>query len=428
LIAMHGRTLGRRRLRARLAQGLAIMLAAAAPGAWCAEPATGGASMSDAEIAALHASLLTVDAHLDIPFDFATEKNDPAVDGKLQVDLPKMERGGVDAAVFAIWVQQEARTPENYARADELGRQKLAAIRRMTEWYPSRIGLALTADDVERIVKSGRRAAVIGMLNGFPLGRDAGKLDFYYAHGLRQFGFTHAGNNDLADSSRPAPRNGDRPGENGGLSPVGRKLLGRLNDLGIIVDVSQLTPDGVQQACTLTRAPIVASHSGVRAIVDNPRNLTDPEMQCIARTGGVVHIVAFGNYVRSPPPEFKATVAALRQKYGAADEAAMATLPPERQAAYTREYLGLLAGLPKANVADYVNSIDYAVKLVGVDHVGLSSDFEHGGGVDGWRNEGEAPNVTRELLRRGYSRDDIAKLWGLNWLRVFREVEAKRRH
>jgi membrane dipeptidase len=180
------------------------------------------------------------------------------------------------------------------------------------------------------------------------------------------------------------------------------------------------------QACELTRAPIVASHSGVRALVDSPRNLTDEEMKCIAATGGVVHVVAFGNYLRPLPPGFGAQAAALRAKYGAADEAAVAKLPPDQAQAYQREFLALLGTVPKATLANWIDSVDYAEKLVGIDHVGLSSDFEHGGGVEGFRSEADAPNVTRELLRRGYSREDIAKLWGLNWLRVFRAVESKR--
>jgi membrane dipeptidase len=177
----------------------------------------------------------------------------------------------------------------------------------------------------------------------------------------------------------------------------------------------------------LSRAPVVASHSAVRAQVDNARNLTDAELQSIAAKGGVVNVVAFSSYLLAPPATFERDVEALRAKYGVADDAAVARLPAERAAAYEGEYFGLVRALPKANVGHLVDAIDHAVKRVGVDHVGIATDFEHAGGVDGYRNESEAPNVTRELLRRGYGAADVAKLWGGNWLRVFREVEGLRR-
>ncbi len=384
------------------------------------------AEPSDAQVAAAHAAAIVIDAHVDLPTGFATEKNDPGVDGKSQIDLPKMEKGGVDAAVLAVFAWQQARTPEQDAIAIATGREKLAAIRRVTEWYPSRIGLATRAEDVEKFAASGRRAAVVSVLNATVLGSKAELLDEYYAAGLRQLGFVHASHNAYADSSRPLPKNGDAPTLWGGLSPLGRSLVSRLNDLGVILDVSQLSTAAFEQVLSLTRAPVVASHSAVRARVDNARNLSDAELKRIAANGGVVHIVAFSAYLLAPPPSFEQEVAALRTKYAVADDAAVAKLPADEAAAYQGEYFGLMRALPKANVGHLVDAIDYAVKLIGVDHVGLATDFEHGGGVDGYRNESEAPNVTRELLRRGYSDADVAKVWGGNWLRVFREVERLR--
>jgi membrane dipeptidase len=388
--------------------------------AWAAEP-------TDAEVAAVHAAAIVIDGHVDLPPGFATEKNDPGVDGKSQIDLPKMEKGGVDGVVLAVFAWQQARTPEQDAIAVATGREKLAAIRRVTEWYPSRIGLATRAEDLEKLAASGRRAAVISVLNATVLGGEGELLDEYYAAGLRQVGFTHASHNAYADSSRPLAKNGDGPTLWGGLSPLGRALVPRLNDRGVIIDVSQLSAAALVQVLALSRAPVVASHSAVRAQVDNARNLTDAELQSIAAKGGVVNVVAFSSYLLAPPATFERDVEALRAKYGVADDAAVARLPAERAAAYEGEYFGLVRALPKANVGHLVDAIDHAVKRVGVDHVGIATDFEHAGGVDGYRNESEAPNVTRELLRRGYGAADVAKLWGGNWLRVFREVEGLRR-
>ncbi len=386
-----------------------------------------GAEPTDAQVAAVHAAAIVLDAHVDLPAGFATEKNDPGVDGKSQIDLPKLERGGVDAAVLAVFAWQQARTPEQDAIAMATGREKLAAIRRLTEWYPSRVGLATTAAEVEKLTAAGRRAAVIGVLNATVLGARAELLDEYHAAGLRQLGFTHASHNAYADSSRPLAKNGDSPTLWGGLSPLGRSLVPRLNDLGIILDVSQLSSAALEQVLSLSRAPVVASHSAVRARIDTERNLSDAELKSIAARGGVVHIVAFSSYLLAPPASFERDVAALRTRYGVADDAAVARLPAERVAAYQGEYFGLVRALPKANVGHLVDAIDHAVKLIGIDHVGVGTDFEHGGGVDGFRNEAEAPNLTRELLRRGYGEADIAKIWGGNWLRVFREVEKQQR-
>lgn len=404
----------------------ALAIAGAALAALAAGPIR-AAEPVEAEVAAVHARTLTLDEHLDLPAGFATEKADPGADGKGQIDLPKMERGGLDAAVFTVFAWQQARTPEEDAKAIATGEEKLAAIRRMAEWYPGRIAIARSADELESIVASGRKAAVIGLLNATQLGREAQRLDEYYAAGVRQLGFVHASHNYYADSSRPLAKNGDGATLWGGLSPLGRRLVPRLNDLGIIIDVSQLSTAALEQVVALTRAPVVASHSAVRAIDDNPRNLTDSEIRSIAAGGGVIGVVAFSAYLRPPPPSHAADVARLRQKYGAADEADLARLPAERLAAYNAEYFALVRALPKADVGHLVDAIDYVVKLAGVAHVGISTDFEHAGGIDGYRNAGEAMNVTRELLRRGYSEADIARIWSGNWLRVFRAVERQRR-
>jgi membrane dipeptidase len=380
-------------------------------------------AMATPDAAAIHAQALVLDSHADVPSDLGVGAHDAARDTDGQVDLPKLERGQVDAVVLAVFTPQGPRTPECYAKARVATDDKLAAIRAIPEKYPDRAVLALTAADVDAAAKAGKRAIIVGFLNAYPFGKDLAPIDAYYKAGVRSFGFVHAGNNDYADSSRPS---GEPKIEWGGLSPVGKAAVAKLNTLGVIIDVSQLTPDGVLQTLALSKAPVVASHSGVKGVIDAPRNLSDAELDAIAAHGGVVQIVAFSPYLIKPGPDYPAKVAILRAQYGLpadfkkpADGAD--ALTAEQRGKYSHE---LSALLPKASVRELVDSIDYAVKRIGIDHVGIASDFNHGGGVIGWSNEGEAPNVTAELVRRGYTEAQIDKLWGGNWLRVFRQVET----
>jgi membrane dipeptidase len=397
-----------------LAAAAAIALSMAGP-AHAAEPAS------------VHVRALVLDSHADVPLDLGVGPHDFGQDGDGQIDLPKLERGQVDAVVLAVFVPQGPRTAEGVAKARQDADAKLAAIRAIPQRYPDRTVLALSADDVSAAAKAGKHAIIIGFLNAYPFGESLEPIDAYYRAGVRSFGFVHAGNNAYADSSRPSAA-GPKV-EWGGLSPLGKAAVSKLNDLGVIIDVSQLTPDGVRQVLALTRAPVIASHSGVQGVVDAPRNLSDAELDAIKANGGVVQIVAFGPYLVKPGPDFAAKVAPIRAQFGlpaayAKTSDGTETLSPEKRTDYSH---ALNALLPKATVKDLVNSVDYAVKRIGIDHVGLSSDFNHGGGVTGWANEGEAAGVTAELLARGYGEADIDKLWGGNYLRVFKAVEAKAR-
>jgi membrane dipeptidase len=336
----------------------------------------------------IHDRIITFDSHLDLPFDYpGAGKN-----GKTQFDLPKALRGGLKGASFAVFVPQGPRTPEGYQKAAADADKKYQLIKNIAEQFPDRAAIALSPDDVRHISASGKFAVVISILNAYPLGSDLNQLDEWYKRGVRVLGYTHAGNNDWADSSRPSKALGDKPDEHGGLSELGKQGVARLNKLGMLIDVSQLTTPALKQVLSLTKAPVVATHSGLKSIVDSPRNLSDEELELIRQNGGVVQIVAFGNYLRKAPE-------------GAAEHA-----PVE-----------------PATVAQLVDSISYAVKKIGIDHVGISSDFNHGGGVTGWQNESEAQNVTVELLRRGYSERQIAKLWGGNFLRVWGQAQRSAR-
>jgi membrane dipeptidase len=369
-----------------------------------------------AEAKRIHENVLVLDSHVDIPVDYGLGKLDPGIDGATQVDLPKLERGGVDAAVFAVFARPGWRSSEGVAKARDEANRKLRAIREIPQRYPSRAALALSAADVERIHREGKVAVIVGFLNALPLGKDLSLIDLYYNSGVRTFGFVHAGNNDFADSSRPI--GDDKPGEHGGLSPLGREALDRLNKLGVIVDVSQLTPQGLTQTIELSKAPVVATHSAIKALVDSPRNLSDAELDAIKSNHGVVQIVAFSYYLKAPPADLHTKYKELQAWF----KKDTRDLTLEENDELHREIYALV---PKtATVADLVSAIDYAVKRIGIDHVGISSDFNHGGGVIGWKDESEAVNVTTELVRRGYTEEQIAKLWGRNFLRVFREVEA----
>jgi membrane dipeptidase len=243
---------------------------------------------------------------------------------------------------------------------------------------------------------------------------------------VRLFGFTHAGNNDFADSSRPS---GEPAEEHHGLSPLGLLAVDRLNRLGIIIDISQLTPAGVRQVLAHSKAPVIASHSNVRALVDNARNLSDAELDAIKAHDGLVDVTAFNAYLKPLPPDFAERLKAVRDQFGltaatktgtSAIEEGVTALVADKSPAYLTQARALI---PRASVTEYVDHIDYLVKRIGIDHVGIGTDFNHGAGIDGFDDESQAPNVTRELVRRGYTEEQIAKIWGGNFLRVFRAVE-----
>jgi membrane dipeptidase len=323
-------------------------------------------------------------------------------------------------------VLQNTLTAENYAKARSETDAKLAAIEKMLATYPERIVLARRARDVPRIVRQGKHFAVISMVNAFGLGEDTSRLPELYDRGLRMIAFTHAGHNQFADSNRPQERYGNTPDQNGGLTPLGRQAVAEMNRLGIIVDVSQISSRALMQAVEISTAPVVASHVGVKAIVDTGRNLTDEEMKAIAAKGGVVHIVAFPSYLKGPSQEQQDDLARIEQSFGLKTfTEAGAKLSKDQMPEFQKQMAGYRERWAKAGatVADMAASIDYAVKLIGVDHVGIATDMEHGGGVTGYKTAAEAPGLTKELVKLGYSERDIGKLWSGNFLRVWRDVE-----
>ena len=368
---------------------------------------------------------LTLDTHIDIPLDYATAATDPLT-ADLKVNLTKMAAGGLDVGFFIVYVDQAARTADGYEKARAEAETKLAAIHRMTEQlYPSRIELAYSAADVRRIAASGKLVAAIGVENGYSLGPNLERIDRFYELGARYMGLVHDGDNDLARSARPNAALGDAPETSTGVTALGADAIARMNRLGVMVDVSHGSKQTALDAMRLSAAPIIASHSGIASINAHPRNMDDETLLALKANGGVVQVVAFDGYLKQQPAERTDALRALRQKVGLTGDTRLSMLSAEQRATYDAALHEIDARWPPATVENLVDHIDYAVKLIGVDHVGIASDFDGGGGITGWNDAAETANVTAALAARGYSREDIGKIWSGNLLRVWQEVERK---
>jgi membrane dipeptidase len=386
-----------------------------------------------AQARAIHEAVITMDTHVDIGGNYATPEVDPCAGTNSKVDIPKMEAGGLDLVFLAAYVGQGPRTPEGHEAAKQSALNKITAIHRLAEeMCPERVEIAYGADDVGRIHASGKRMIAIGIENGYPVGNDLSLVQQYYDLGVRYITLTHNGNNDIADSTNPRQEEGE---EYGGLSDFGREVVREMNRLGIFVDVAHASKKTMMQAIEMSAAPIMASHSGVSGLADVSRNLDDEQLLALKENGGVIQIVALGGFLQVDPPERGEAMQALREEFGMMDRRALQALTEEERAEYQAriepimpEYEArieeLQARWPAPTVSTIVDHIDYAVNLIGIDHVGIGTDFDGGGGVPGFNDASEALNVTVELVRRGYSEEQIRKIWGGNLLRAWREVEA----
>ncbi len=381
------------------------------------------ATQADAiDVAAVHDRVIALDTHVDIPFDFATDAADP-LSGDMQVNLQKMRSGGLDAAFFIVYVGQTERTETNYEQAKADALTKFDAIHRMTdELYPELIEFAYSADDVTRIAAQGKLVATIGIENGYVIGNDLNLIDRYFELGARYMTLVHNGHNDVADSAQPRPQFGDSATEHGGISDFGAEVIRRMNAVGMMVDISHASKASALDAMALSRAPVIGSHSSVAGVAQHARNMDDETLLALRDNGGVVQIVAFESYLQTYPPERNEAVQNLQRRFGLNGPIDPSTLAEADADAYMRGMLEIESQWPKPGVAALVDHIDYAVNLIGIDHVGISSDFGGGGGIDGWSDATETMNITEELLQRGYSEADIAKLWSGNILRVWAEV------
>jgi membrane dipeptidase len=433
-------------LRHSCALAVAITFLTAQPFAQTGTPATrsqrGGVETGvDAALIqkarGIHDRVITLDTHADInPENFTRQKNyTQRLD--TQVNLPKMVEGGLDTAFFIVYVGQGPLTPEGYDSAYKQAVAKFDAVKHLTtEIAPGQIGLALTAADVPRIAKSGKKVALIGIENAYSLGTDIKRVKEFHDRGGRYMSLAHNGHSQFADSNT-----GERDGKwlHNGLSDIGKQVIAEMNKWGIMVDLSHPSKAANLQALALSKAPVIASHSAARALADHSRNMDDEQLEALKKNGGVIQTVAFAAYVKVPKPdspERAAAIAALRKEFGLPSGAPGAgggggrgglnALSAEQRAKFDARMAEIdkkTPGDPRATVADFVNHIDYLVKKIGIDHVGISSDFDGGGGVTGWNGADETFNVTLELVRRGYTEEQIGKMWSGNLLRVMADVE-----
>jgi membrane dipeptidase len=376
-----------------------------------------------AEAREIHDRVLTVDTHCDTPsrmlrrgWDIG-ERHEPGQRRSGKIDLPRMAEGGLDAEFFAVYVGQGERTAKGYARARERADELIGAIHKMAGDYPQLVELATSPEDAYRLEKEGKRAAFIGMENGYPIGKDLSLVNEYYDRGIRYITLCHSSDNDICDSSTDRSNPEDK-----GLTDFGKEVVAECNRLGIMVDISHASDKSFFDVLKVTKAPVIASHSCVRALCDHKRNLSDDMLKALASNNGVIQICFVSSFVKKtkPNPEREKALAELREKYGSWSEVRDEDLREKIEDAYMDIYEKYPS--EKATVQELVDHIDYVVSFIGVDNVGIGTDFDGGGGIEGCDDVSELPNITTELLRRGYSEEDIRKIWGANIMRVFRKV------
>jgi membrane dipeptidase len=367
----------------------------------------------------IHRKILTVDSHTDTPmqlmdtgFDL-TKRHDPQKDHS-RVDFPRMREGGMDAAFFAVFVSQGKRTPEGNYRAKQHADALFDSIYAVLARFPGEAGLALGPSDAWKLKKQGKRAIFIGIENGYAIGNDLSLISDYYAKGARYITLCHTHNNDICDSSTDST-------EFNGLSEFGRNVVKFMNKTGMMVDVSHMSDKSFYDVIGLTKAPVIASHSCARAVCDNRRNMDDDMLRALAKNGGVIQMCILSAYVKKQPPDpaRDSSYAALRKRSRNFDN-----LPKTEQDNLRKEWDALddKYDQPLATVSDVVDHIDHIVKIAGIDHVGIGTDFDGGGGVSGCFDVSQMKNITVELLKRGYSEHDISKIWGENLMRVMKKV------
>lgn len=375
----------------------------------------------------LHNSIFTIDTHCDTPMSLA--RYDIGVrheKGQGCYDLPRMLEGGLSASCFAVYIGQGARTPEGYASAKERAMATFGNLEAMFAKYADQCEQAFSPADFKRIDKSGKRAILVSMENAYSIGLDINNIDEYYAKGARMMGLVHGRNNDICDS---ATDNAVREGNDNGVSEFGKTVIKHMNDMGIVIDVSHASTQSFLDTLALSNSPIMASHSSARAICDHPRNLSDEELLALKKNGGVIQLCILSDYikVRKVDPEYtrlQEDLEARIQAFGGRE--ALRNKPGGDDLLRESRELRARFGGPKATVKDAVDHIDHIVKLIGIDHVGIGTDFDGGGGLVDCMDVTELPNITIELVRRGYSDKAIKKIWGENALRVFETAQKNR--
>ena len=332
----------------------------------------------------IHNNIITLDTHCDIDVRNFTDSINYSQNLNTQCNIPKMESGGLDVAWFVVYTGQGELSDEGYEKAYNNAISKFNAIQNLVNIYaPEKIGLALTSADVKKIHSSGKKVAMIGIENSYPIGLDIKNVEKFYDMGARYMSLSHNGHSQLSDSNT-----GESDGVylHNGLSELGIEVIKEMNRLGIMIDVSHPSKEAIRQMIEISKAPVIASHSSARTLCNHSRNLDDEQLGWIKENGGVVQTVAFKSYLNSEKSK-----------------------PSSNN---------------KVDVSDFVDHIDYLVKKIGINHVGISSDFDGGGGIEGWKDASETFNVTLELVERGYTETEIEKIWSGNLLRVLDEVSV----
>jgi len=371
----------------------------------------------------IHQKMLTVDTHCDTPmnmieedFDISQRHSPP----QSRVDFPRMKEGGLDAMFFAAFTGQKERTEANTENAYNLANQMIDSVYAACKKYYKTAEVALSPADAVRLEKSGKLAAFIGMENGFPIGKDISRVNEFYRRGVRYITLCHSLNNDICDSST------DKKGpEHNGLSDFGKEVVREMNHLGMIVDVSHISDKSFFDVIALSKAPVIASHSSVRTVAHHPRNMTDEMIKALAKNGGVIQICLLDDYIKDP--DTTSMNYQKRKELNLSYDTKYDSMTDDEKKALRTEWRTLNEKYPKPQptVSDCVDHIDYVKNLVGIDYVGIGSDFDGGGGLADCADVSQFPNITAELLRRGYSEEEISKVWGGNFYRVFSEIEKR---
>ena len=367
----------------------------------------------------LHDKILSVDSHTDTPlrlqqsgFDIS-KRHDPVKDHS-KVDFPRMEEGRLDAAFFGVFVSQGKRNPEANQKAKQKALVLFDTIYSMLAKNRDLAGIALSPEDAYHLKKQGKRAVFIGVENGYPIGTDIDMVKLLYDKGARYITLCHTKNNDICDSSTDTT-------EYNGLSEFGVNVVKVMNRVGMMIDVSHISDKSFYDVLSVSKAPVIASHSCSRALCNNPRNLSDSMLIALAKNDGVIQMCILSDYVKTPLPNpaRDSARAAMRKKFNNFDN-----LSEEEMKATRKEWYALDEVYPQilATVSDVVDHIDHIVAVAGIEHVGIGTDFDGGGGVTGCFDVSEMKNITRELLIRGYSENDIRKIWGGNLMRVMNKV------
>ena len=352
----------------------------------------------------IHLTTTTIDTHDDIDIENFTGSINYSQNTNTKVNLPKMDIGALDVVWLIVYTKQGELSSSGYSKAAENAKSKFDAIHRLTEVYaPKKIGLATNSKQIDSLIKIGKKVAMIGVENAYPIGEDLNEVRRYYEMGARYMSLAHNGHNQFSDSNTGEF---DNTSKHNGISELGKKVIDSMNHYGIMVDISHPSKEAIRQTILHSKTPIIASHSAARSLSDHPRNLDDQQLEWVKESGGVVQAVALARFVNKEKHE--RYEAALNAHEGDLDKKALEKIKKE---------------FPPVDVADFVDHIDYIKNKIGVDHVGISSDFDGGGGIEGWQDASETFNVTLELVKRGYTEKEIAQIWSGNLLRVLDQTQ-----